>query len=408
MTTSIRPAREDDLGRLIEIHGSAYPGSGTYDHQKRDFTHHPLGGLDDVRVIEKDGRIVGHAVLFTFDLWIGGRRVPSAGLASVAIASEARGQGLGRVLLDGLHEEMASRSVAQSLLYPFREGYYARLGYATTAPLVTLRLAASAVVKAAARKADPSDEPLEPVTIEGARVAEARALYERVARGTSGRLARSEEMWMRLFAEESRYMIGVASPQHLEGYVRFFHDVPELHGRQTLVVRDFVPAGPRARRALFELLGRQRDQVDDIELTVPYGDAHAFAFEDAPGARRGSRLVEHPIGYVGAGPMVRLVDVARALASRGYLADGELVLRHTGERGAQTLRIVARDGVAEVAETHDEPQIEVTTAALASIAACGIRPSEAAELGWVQGNSNTVAQAERLFSGPRFQCLDPF
>ena len=60
MTTSIRPAREDDLGRLIEIHGSAYPGSGTYDHQKRDFTHHPLGGLDDVRVIEKDGRIVGH------------------------------------------------------------------------------------------------------------------------------------------------------------------------------------------------------------------------------------------------------------------------------------------------------------------------------------------------------------
>jgi len=45
---------------------------------------------------------------------------------------------------------------------------------------------------------------------------------------------------------------------------------------------------------------------------------------------------------------------------------------------------------------------------LASIAVAGLRPSEASDLGLLRANSAALATMEKIFSGPRFLCLDPF
>src|SRR5207245_2607604 len=102
----------------------------------------------------------------------------------------------------------------------------------------------------------------------------------------------------------------VSSEGRLVGYVCFSYDVPVSHGRQTLVVHELTARDGRAKRALLAALGKQRDQVDDIEITVPLGDPLPFAFHDAPGSRRGTAAIEHPLGTLGAGPMVRLADAA--------------------------------------------------------------------------------------------------
>ncbi|MET0595016.1 MAG: sterol carrier protein domain-containing protein, partial [Polyangiaceae bacterium] len=158
---------------------------------------------------------------------------------------------------------------------------------------------------------------------------------------------------------------------------------------------------------------KQRDQIDDVEITVPFADPLVFAFHDAPGSRRGTAAIEHPLGALGAGPMVRLSDPARALSLRGYLADGEVLFQvsETPNAGTKPLHLVVKAGVGEVSTSPPSralPTVQLTQSTLGSIVAAGMRPSDAAALGLTRGDTAALAAADALFAGPRFQCLDPF
>src|SRR5262249_33666613 len=86
----VRVAREDDLERLVEIHSCAYPEPGGYQRHARHVTRNAFGGLECLRVAEKDGVVVAFAALGRLDLWLGGRPVPTGGIASLAVAPESR------------------------------------------------------------------------------------------------------------------------------------------------------------------------------------------------------------------------------------------------------------------------------------------------------------------------------
>ncbi len=414
----VRSAREEDLEQLVEMGLCAYPDYGGFEERRRNLVQNSFGSLNDVRVIEKDGRIAGQAALYPIELWLGGRRVPCAGIASVSVAPGERREGLSRALLEQIHAEVNARKAALTVLYPFREGFYARLGYATTVPLVTMRVATVSIAEAASLADAGTGFTVR--TLEGPLVAEARELYEAAAASQAGRMVRSEARWLRLFSFEMRHWIGaVSSEGRLDGYLSFSYDVPLRHGRQTLVVHELTARDGRARRALLAALGKQRDQVDDVELTVPFGDPLPFAFHDAPGSRRGTPAIEHPLGTVGAGPMVRLADAARALTLRGYPADGELdiVLSDAAPGSTRRLRLVVQSGTGEVLSDGRRPEdttqghapaLELGLSTLGSIVAAGLRPSDARELGLVRGDDAALAVADSLFAGPRFQCLDPF
>ena len=415
----VRTAREEDVDQLVEMGLCAYPDSGGFEERRRRLIENSFGSLSDVRVIEKDGRIAGQAALYAIEIWLGGRRVPCAGIASVSVTPGERRQGISHTLFEQLHAEVDARNAALTLLYPFREGFYARLGYATTVPLVTMRVATDSIAHAACLADGAAGLTFRP--LEGALVDEARRLYEEVAGSQAGRMVRSEARWLRLFAREVRHWMGAVSPEgRLEGYVTFSYDVPVSHGRQTLVVHELTARDGRVRRALLAALGKQRDQVDDVEITIPLGDALPFAFHDAPGSRRGTAVIQHPLATLGAGPMVRLADAARALTLRGYPVDGELdiVVSETAPATSRVLRLVARDGTGEVVsdgarstdteKPNGRPAIELALSTLGSIVAAGLRPSDARELGLLRGEGAALAMADSLFGGPRFQCLDPF
>jgi hypothetical protein len=117
---------------------------------------------------------------------------------------------------------------------------------------------------------------------------------------------------------------------------------------------------------------------------------------------------------------VRLADPARALTLRGYSADGALTLKinETAASPPKTLHLVVRKGQGEITDeasgagvAKSEQQgatLALGLPTLGSIIAAGQRPSDAASLGLVQADATTVATADALFAGPRFQCLDPF
>jgi predicted acetyltransferase len=415
----VRTAREDDVEQLVEMGLCAYPDSGGFEHRRRNLVQNSFGGLSDVRVIEKDGRIAGQAALYFIDLWLGGRRVPCAGIASVSVPPGQRREGISRALFQQLHAEVDARKAALTLLYPFREGFYARLGYATTVPLLTMRVATDAIAQAPCLADGAAGFTFR--TLEGPLVADARLLYEEAALSQAGRMVRSEARWLRLFSREARHWMGAVSAEgRLEGYLSFSYEVPVSHGRQTLIVHEITARDSRARRALLVALGKQRDQVDDVEMTIPLGDPLPFAFHDAPGWRRGTASIQHPLGTLGAGPMLRLADAARALTLRGYPVDGELdiVVSEPASTTSKTMHLVVRNGAGEIvndggrsasAEKKNRGHaIDLSLSTLGSIVAAGMRPSDAAELGLLRGKGAALAMADALFSGPRFQCLDPF
>ena len=76
-----------------------------------------------------DGRPVGSACWHDMRQWWAGREVPMAGIASVKIAPDARGQGLGRQLMAEVLRAVTELGYPLSALYPATMPIYRSLGW---------------------------------------------------------------------------------------------------------------------------------------------------------------------------------------------------------------------------------------------------------------------------------------
>jgi predicted acetyltransferase len=75
------------------------------------------------------GRLVAAAKYFDMVQWWHGRSLPMAGVAGVTVAPEARGQGVGRMLMTTLTGQIAARGYPLSALYPSTAAVYRAVGY---------------------------------------------------------------------------------------------------------------------------------------------------------------------------------------------------------------------------------------------------------------------------------------
>jgi predicted acetyltransferase len=370
-----RRAEPSDLDRIVEIHASAFPDPRGYAERRYNFSENPWAPHSELRVVVKDERVIAHAFLFPMQAWFGGVRVPCAGIASVGVAPEARGTGAAGFLLQVLHEEAKARGDALSILYPFRQAFYAKHGYAPTSSVRRLRFH-PASIPWRTHGAGPIDSN------------EVIALYERAAARHTGWLVRPPALWERRLLDERRSWHMVDG-----GYVCWSLVQSEAHARIRMIVHDLVADDDGARRRLLALIGAQRDQVHEVEMMVADEDPLAFALQDADRDRHGTEEVEHEIGQVMTGPMVRILDLPRAVLSRGYFGDGAIAI--------ESVAIDVRQGRAH--PTASAPRVDL--AAPASVLFGGMSVRAAAALGLATGD---LATAERVLSLPSYFPLDPF
>jgi predicted acetyltransferase len=103
--------------------------------------------------------------------------------------------------------------------------------------------------------------------------------------------------------------------------------------------------------------------------------------------------------------MVRVLDAARALEARGWLADGVLVLAV----GDETLEITAKGGRATVAPFRGEAHVRLDARTLAAVAFGALPVSSAASLGWLTArDARALALADALLALPPYFSPDPF
>jgi len=125
-----RPARRTDVEALAELGARAYRVASV--EKRREFyTDHPRFGLRDVRVGELDGAIVASLVLYPFEAWVRGRKLPVAGIGSVAVSPEHRRRGVADALLRATLRELRVSSRPLSMLAPFRDAFYRKFGWGT-------------------------------------------------------------------------------------------------------------------------------------------------------------------------------------------------------------------------------------------------------------------------------------
>jgi predicted acetyltransferase len=176
--THIRPLErsdDDQLTQLLTESFGEWTETGPHVNQIDSPGRHTW-------VAEDAGRVVGLVVDCEFDTWFGGATIPTAGIASVGVQAEYRGQGLLTPMFDAMLASARERGALISTLYPSSPGIYRRFGYAPIVALEDVHVPTRALAvpgdTVPTRRATASDLPA------------IRAVYQRWAADQNGPLTR--------------------------------------------------------------------------------------------------------------------------------------------------------------------------------------------------------------------------
>jgi predicted acetyltransferase len=250
------------------------------------------------------GRLVAKAMDREQHQWFGGRVVPTAGVAGVAVVPERRGAGLAQTVLTHLLERARERGAVLSTLFRTTPLPYRRLGYEQVG---TLRWTALATAALTGVRCPPG------VTLRAATpldVAAVREIRRSVACTTTGGMDRCGPIYDLAAAAEFDAHDGTTLAVDATGMVQGFITWDRGAGydaNAVLTVHDLVGLTADATTALLANLASWASVTPTLHLRLPEPDPAALLASFA-GARV---LSEDPW-------MMRLVDAPAAVAARGW------------------------------------------------------------------------------------------
>src|SRR5262249_55377633 len=153
------------------------------------------------------------------------------------------------------------------------------------------------------------------------------------------------------------------------GYAAFTLQQDTAYGPTRLHVEEMITADDESRRALLGALSAMRDQVAKIIVEIADSDPLERALIDPDPHGSGDDWVEHDLGQLVGGPMIRIEDVPRALMARGYRGSGtfDIVVREADATEVVAACVRVRDGRADVGPARGGGALQTTRAGLAAI-----------------------------------------
>lgn len=333
--------------------------------------------------MEQSGRPVGALVILPQAQWWLGRKVPMTGIASVSVLPEARRQGNASALMRATLRELYESRQPLSVLYSAADSLYRAMGYGEggtyglwRVPIPQIGIADAPAVQSV---------PLE--------VERLRPLQQRYARYHSGHLDRHPSIWAAIAAPDedrlasSAYTVG--PPDAPEGYV-VCHPATEP---SRLCVLDWAIATAAAGRALWSFFGQMGTQIDEVRWRGGVVNPMAMLLPE------GTASLEN-VQYW----RLRLVDVAKALAARGYPAaiatslSIEVIDPILPEN--QGCWLLSVEGGRGDVTPGSKAQITLPIHHLASLYAGLVSPYQLQQTGEIEGSKVGLAIAAALFAGP--------
>jgi predicted acetyltransferase len=438
----VRYARAEDIQEVAELWCEAFPSRRTVDERVRMLTDGGrYGGLETTLVARAESRLAGACKIYRLAQRIVGVAMPAMGLAAVAVAPTERRRGVGAFLCARAMEVARGRGDAISTLYPFRPDYYERLGWGLVGELHDYRFRTAALPRYdEARAVRSARMPADADAI--------AACYARVAAGSNGPIERDARVWdYRLAGEE----LGVRPVEpgaipaggtggagardhvvvHDRGGVTGYALLRSVRrpGADSLHVRELVAETEEAYRGILGHIARRSDRWPQARHTARIEEAFGDRLADPrPPAAGGGRSLSFPTAHIPRGPMLRILDVPRALGLRRYFDAGAgqpeggvaievtvddthlpenrgpWLLRITG--GAATVTADAATGAAATPATDARLATDAPT--LARIFAGDLAPRRAAAMGRaaIAGDGGVLDAA--FATRQRFWLLDEF
>ncbi|WP_370028510.1 enhanced intracellular survival protein Eis [Planotetraspora sp. GP83] len=233
-------------------------------------------------------RLIATARINQYTQWWHGRPMSMGGVASVTVAPEERGRGVGRALIAGVIDRSAELGHVASALYPATTPLYRSMGWEhggaqfkavlPTEALRTLGARDSAAAAVKLRRMGPDDAP------------ELMALLDRVYASTraSGPLCWDERTW-RLWLEDEDDFCYLAD----DGYVIYRWSGGDIE------VDNLVAGSEATARALWSLVGTASSIAKSVKACVEPHDPVLWllrerSYDDIKQTRWMFRLIDFP------------------------------------------------------------------------------------------------------------------
>jgi predicted acetyltransferase len=348
--------------------------------------------------VTADGRPIGSAGAYSFELTLpGGVLAPAAGVTAVGVLPSHRRRGVLSEMMRRQLGEVRARGEFVSVLLASEALIYRRFGYGPATYTQRLTVPRRRAALAVPRARGTADADVPPAgSIELLRRADCgeilEEVYDRYRRAQPGALSRPHRWW----ASGAGQPPVSAAPRYVAVH-RAADGVPDgyasysLGEADTLTVDETIATDDAASTDLARfVLGH--DLVAQVVFKhVPPGHPLRWQLADF---RAGQLSGETDWLWV------RLLDVPRALAARGWCTDGELVLDvedpFLGEHGRYLLAV--RDGKAECVPTDRGPDLSLDVSDLGSVYLGGTAPSTLVRAGHIRAHRpGAAALADALF-----------
>lgn len=348
-------------------------------------------GIDNLRLMRQGSRILAGLALLPTSQWFGGALVPTAAISAVGVAPEARGRGVGRQMLQAMLAEVHAGGTPLSVLYPSTLSFYRSVGYERAGTRLTYELPLTAITR--------RDSALEIVPLAQGDVESLRPVYEQFARRHNGMFDRPAAIWQTILdpgaLDVRSYLI--LRGDTAEGYL----SLVQAGRHEPLRIRDLALLSRAAGARALTLLADHRVFIDHVRWVGSPEDPLVALL-----AEQRYSIVE-TFDWV-----LRIVDVAGALRSRGYPrglhAELELELEDdllTHNSGRWLVRIA--NGRATV-ERGGAGRIQLGILDLAALYSGHLTPATLRLSGELRGPDDDLALLGLVFSGAAPRLTDPF
>ncbi|MDX2232014.1 MAG: GNAT family N-acetyltransferase [Leptolyngbyaceae cyanobacterium bins.349] len=358
------------------------------------------------------GHLVARYRQFEFDLYLAGVKFPMAGVGSVAVAVEHRAQGVAQWMLAQALQNFRDEGSLLSMLYPFRQGFYRKLGWARVGITHQYRVASRFLPLSAERSHLTAYQPSQEAAL--------KRLYTEMAMHQNGWLHRAEWWWEGFFKPKGGREIYVYQEgDRLLGYVVLeFAKLEPEKDQLAAIVREWVAPTPAAYRGILGFLGSLRDQITTIVWNGTPDDPFPYLLNE----QQADPALTLPhfnfnfmrlFGLTSGGFMWRLVDPKAAIAHRPIAAIAPFSLTfHLTDPvfGEDRFTVEFADGAAHLCSTPATTTLKTSVDHLVELF-CGLRRSR--QLRWtgeleLEGDPALLTQLDAAWETQPPFCWDAF
>jgi predicted acetyltransferase len=370
----IRAFCDSEIPGYLEIMRYSFRDWTDAPSKEEDPAWHPA---EETLGLFQEGVMTSGMIIRRFAQIVRGERKPMGGVAGVATLPEWRGRGHVRTLFRDAFRRMCDSGRPVTMLHPFRESFYERLGYVAASAELWLAAPVEALAHYLPRS---SGDGLSLSRFTGS---EGLDRFLSAVGGRTGlpsgyvlRDDASPAFWTRRFKDSVYVFVGSSEDiRAAAAYKTLLRTkTPEL------AIRDWYWTDPEARDILFGYLASHRDQVTLLRFPVhPDAPFHQW-FRDTM-TQFQLRIDEKPW-------MVRVVDVAGALDGILSQATDELVV---GVRDDQcdwnndSFRLRVSEGRLRVTAASEEPDVELDIRGLSALLYGTLDAAELLHRGWMRG-----------------------